>query len=84
MDAKGLSPYDVALNMGKVSVMFSTPKPMNNDEIHYVNQRFTATATRVEEVGFDGVENLLAQFYRHRPTNEMINGEGTLKIVIVY
>ena len=68
MGGKVLSPSNVALNMGKHSAMFCTPKPMDESEIQDVIQRFTITAIRAEQSGFDGVEvhaahgYLLAQF----------------------
>jgi 2,4-dienoyl-CoA reductase-like NADH-dependent reductase (Old Yellow Enzyme family) len=68
MGGKVLSPSDVALNMGKHSAIFCAPRPMDEDEIQDVIQRFTTTAKRAEQAGFDGVEihaahgYLLAQF----------------------
>ncbi|WP_299081364.1 NADH:flavin oxidoreductase/NADH oxidase family protein [uncultured Paraglaciecola sp.] len=68
MGGKVLSPSDVALNMGKHSGMFSTPTPMDETQIQDVIQRFTTTAQKAQQAGFDGVEvhaahgYLLAQF----------------------
>ena len=63
MGGKVLSPSDVALNMGKHSSLFSPHKSMDESEIQDVIQRFTTTAARAEQVGFDGVEIHAAQGY---------------------
>ena len=68
MGGKVLSPSDVALNMGKHSGMFTQPKPMTEDEIQDVIERFVTTASQAQAAGFDGVEvhaahgYLIAQF----------------------
>lgn len=68
MGGKVLSPLDVALDMGKHSGLFTQPSPMTEADIQDVIERFTITAKRAEEAGFDGVEihaahgYLLAQF----------------------
>lgn len=68
MGGKVLSPSDVALDMGKHSGLFSKPKAMTVEEINDVIERFTVTAKKAKEAGFDGVEvhaahgYLIAQF----------------------
>lgn len=68
MGGKVLSPSDVALDLGKHSKLFATPKAMSEDEIEDVIKRFTTSAILAEAAGFDGVEihaahgYLLAQF----------------------
>ncbi len=68
MGGKVLSPSDVALDMGKHSNLFTAPKPMTQEQIEDVVERFVNTALKAQQAGFDGVEvhaahgYLLAQF----------------------
>lgn len=68
LGGKALSASNIALDMGKHSTLFAQPKAMSEDEIQDVIQRFTITARRAKEAGFDGVEihaahgYLIAQF----------------------
>jgi 2,4-dienoyl-CoA reductase-like NADH-dependent reductase (Old Yellow Enzyme family) len=68
MGGKVLSPSDIALDMGAHSGLFTAPKPMTEDEIDDLIQRFATTAKKAEQAGFDGVQihaahgYLLAQF----------------------
>ena len=63
MGGKVLSPSNIALNMGKHSNLFEQPKAMSETEIRDVITRFTTTAKRAQEAGFDGVEIHAAHGY---------------------
>ena len=63
MGGKVLSPSNVALNMGKHSGLFAQPKAMTACEIEDVIARFTITAKRAQDAGFDGVEVHAAHGY---------------------
>ena len=90
MGGKVLSPSDVALNMGKHSAMFCAPKPMDEDEIQDVIQRFTTTASAPSKRVLMALKFMRLMviywrnFYHLSPINEMINGEGVLKTALVY
>ena len=63
MGGKVLSPSEVALNMGKHSGLFETPKAMSEQEIKDVIKRFVNTALQAKKAGFDGVEIHAAHGY---------------------
>jgi 2,4-dienoyl-CoA reductase-like NADH-dependent reductase (Old Yellow Enzyme family) len=58
-----LSPSDVALDMGKHSKLFGQPKPMTQADIDELIQRFTQTASKAVEAGFNGVQIHAAHGY---------------------
>lgn len=68
MGGKALAPSAVALDLGKHSDKFATPKAMSEAEIEDVIARFVTTALQAQKAGFDGVQvhaahgYLLAQF----------------------
>ena len=56
LGGKVWAPSAIALNMGKYSKMFAQPTAITEAQIEEVIARFTDTAKRAEEAGFDGVE----------------------------
>lgn len=63
MGGKVLSPSNVALDLGKHSHLFTQPKPMTEQDIEDVIERFAVTAKHAEKCGFDGVEVHAAHGY---------------------
>ncbi len=63
MGGQVLSPSDIALNMGKHSKLFGKPTAMTQAEIQDLIQRFTTTASRAIEAGFNGVQVHAAHGY---------------------
>lgn len=57
------APSAIPLNMGKHSKMFGQPTAMTEPQIAEVIQRFTDTALRAEQAGFDGIELHAAHGY---------------------
>lgn len=57
------APSAIALNMGKLSKMFATPREMTPQMIKEVIQRFATTASLAEQAGFTGVEIHAAHGY---------------------
>lgn len=56
LDEQGLSPSDVALDLGGFSKMFAQPRALHAAEIKDIIQRFANTAKLAERAGFTGVE----------------------------
>jgi 2,4-dienoyl-CoA reductase-like NADH-dependent reductase (Old Yellow Enzyme family) len=63
MGGQVLSPSDIALDMGKHSKLFGKPKPMTEEEILELIERFATTAARAIEAGFHGVQIHAAHGY---------------------
>lgn len=63
LGGKTIAPSNTALDLGKHSSMFSQPKEMSEADIQDVITRFTNTALKAEEAGFDGVQVHAAHGY---------------------
>jgi 2,4-dienoyl-CoA reductase-like NADH-dependent reductase (Old Yellow Enzyme family) len=63
LGGKTIAPSNIPLELGKHSSMFTQPKEMTEADIEDVIKRFTTTATKAEEAGFDGVEIHAAHGY---------------------
>lgn len=63
MGGKVWAPSAIPLNMGKHSKMFGQPTAMTEPQIAEVIERFTDTALRAEQAGFDGIELHAAHGY---------------------
>ncbi|MGK0370167.1 MAG: 2,4-dienoyl-CoA reductase-like NADH-dependent reductase (Old Yellow Enzyme family) [Glaciecola sp.] len=63
LEGKTIAPSSTPLELGKHSSMFAQPKEMTEADIQDVIARFTTTAKKAEEAGFDGVEIHAAHGY---------------------
>ncbi|WP_438298766.1 NADH:flavin oxidoreductase/NADH oxidase family protein [Pseudomonas sp. NMS19W] len=63
MGQQALAPSAVALEMGSFSKLFAEPKPMTEDDIEEVIQRFARSAALAEKAGFTGVQIHAAHGY---------------------
>ncbi|PMW97723.1 2,4-dienoyl-CoA reductase [Pseudomonas sp. FW215-R2] len=63
MGQQALAPSAVALDMGSFSKLFAEPKPMTEDDIEDVIQRFAKSAALAEKAGFTGIQIHAAHGY---------------------
>ncbi|UQS16087.1 NADH:flavin oxidoreductase/NADH oxidase family protein [Pseudomonas sp. HS6] len=63
MGQQALAPSAVALDLGSFSKMFAEPKPMSEDDIEDVIQRFAKSAALAEKAGFTGIQIHAAHGY---------------------
>ncbi|AXI61842.1 2,4-dienoyl-CoA reductase [Pseudomonas kribbensis] len=63
MGQQSLAPSAVALEMGSFSKLFAEPKPMTEDDIEDVIQRFARSAALAEKAGFTGIQIHAAHGY---------------------
>ncbi len=60
---QALAPSAVALDMGQFSKMFAEPRPMSEEDIAEIIQRFANSAWLAEQAGFSGVQIHAAHGY---------------------
>jgi 2,4-dienoyl-CoA reductase-like NADH-dependent reductase (Old Yellow Enzyme family) len=63
MGGKTLAPSNTALDLGNHSSLFAQPKEMDEADIQDVIERFTISAKKAHESGFDGVQIHAAHGY---------------------
>lgn len=59
----GWAPSEVAMDLGKNSKLFASPKALNDAQIRQIIQKFAETAQQAEAAGFTGVEIHAAHGY---------------------